>query len=243
MKKPLNILRWIFVIILFLSTLSFTIKKESQQSFQLDKIFFNNDSSGNQFLTNDIVFTYLRESDFIKQSNSINIPIHDLENKLRFHPSVESAEVFSDIKGRVCINLQQRIPILRIQKKSPEKSYYIDNSGKKMTLSPYYTAKVLVATGSIEIQDYPQIFKLAKFISKSDFWSAQILEIYVKKDKNILLTPRVGHHNIEIGKIDNLDKKFNKLFLFYKNGLSPVSWDEYSTINLKFKNQIVCTKK
>ena len=242
MKKLLNVSKWIFMIMLFFCTLSFSIKKEKQQSFQLDKIFLNN-SSDIQFLTNDIVVRYLRESNFINQSNLIRVPIYDLENKLRFHPSVENAEVSSDIKGRVEINLQQRIPIIRIQKKSSKESYYIDNSGKKMMLSPDYTAKVLVATGSIDIHDFPQIFQLAKFITESDFWSLQILEIYVKKDKNVLLTPRVGHHKIEIGKIDNLDKKFSKLFLFYKNGLSPVDWNKYSSINLKFKNQIVCTKK
>jgi cell division protein FtsQ len=42
---------------------------------------------------------------------------------------------------------------------------------------------------------------------------------------------------------DDIEIKFEKLMLFYKEGLSRVGWDKYSTINLKYKNQIVCTKK
>jgi cell division protein FtsQ len=32
------------------------------------------------------------------------------------------------------------------------------------------------------------------------------------------------------------------LMTFYKEGLNKVGWNAYLTINLKYKNQIVCTK-
>jgi cell division protein FtsQ len=39
-------------------------------------------------------------------------------------------------------------------------------------------------------------------------------------------------------------EKFEKLHTFYLQGLNTTgSWNKYSVINLKFKNQIVCTKK
>ena len=56
------------------------------------------------------------------------------------------------------------------------------------------------------------------------------------------LVPKVGNHKIVFGGIDNLESKFEKLMIFYKKGLSKTGWNEYSEINLKFKNQVVCTK-
>ena len=32
------------------------------------------------------------------------------------------------------------------------------------------------------------------------------------------------------------------VMIFYQNGLNKVGWNIYSTINLEYKNQVVCTK-
>ena len=37
--------------------------------------------------------------------------------------------------------------------------------------------------------------------------------------------------------------KFEKLKVFYRYGLGKVGWDRYSMINLKYHNQVVCTKR
>jgi cell division protein FtsQ len=67
-------------------------------------------------------------------------------------------------------------------------------------------------------------------------------QIYVGDDFEIELIPKVGNHKILIGNIENLDDKFSRLLLFYKQGLMRKGWENYSVINLKFKNQVVCTK-
>jgi len=84
---------------------------------------------------------------------------------------------------------------------------------------------------------------LAKFVDQSEFWKAQLVQIYVNEDNEIELIPRVGSHRILIGDVENLEEKFNKLMLFYEKGLSKTGWNEYSIINLKFKDQVVCTKR
>jgi cell division protein FtsQ len=69
------------------------------------------------------------------------------------------------------------------------------------------------------------------------------MQIYVDENGELLLIPRVGDQKIVFGKTDNIIKKFDKLSLFYRKGIVGNGWKKYSTINLKFKNQIVCTKK
>jgi cell division protein FtsQ len=56
------------------------------------------------------------------------------------------------------------------------------------------------------------------------------------------LTPTVGNHQIILGKIADYRENLNKLQLFYEKGLAEVGWNRYSVINLKYKNQVVCTK-
>ena len=56
------------------------------------------------------------------------------------------------------------------------------------------------------------------------------------------MVPRIGPHIIILGSIDNYEAKFEKLWLFYTEGLKNVGWNQYLKINLKYKDQIVCSK-
>ena len=53
----------------------------------------------------------------------------------------------------------------------------------------------------------------------------------------------VGDQKIIFGEIDDFDYKFAKLKAFY-TGIVPVyGWERYSAVNLKFSDQIVCTRR
>ncbi|MFW6222798.1 MAG: cell division protein FtsQ, partial [Bacteroidota bacterium] len=57
------------------------------------------------------------------------------------------------------------------------------------------------------------------------------------------IIPRVGAHFIHFGSIDQYEWKFKKLKYLYKKGFSKEGWNKYEQINLKYKNQIICTKR
>lgn len=92
------------------------------------------------------------------------------------------------------------------------------------------------------IDQYLDLYKMATFISNDEFWNAQVSQLYVNQENEFEVIPRVGNHEIIFGEADNIPFKFEKLMVFYKKALPKTGWNEYSTINLKFKNQIVCTK-
>jgi cell division protein FtsQ len=46
-----------------------------------------------------------------------------------------------------------------------------------------------------------------------------------------------------LGDAHDLDEKFRKLFAFYRYGLNKIGWNKYSIINIKFKNQVICSKQ
>ena len=56
------------------------------------------------------------------------------------------------------------------------------------------------------------------------------------------LIPLVGKQLIILGDANDIKEKFDNLQIFYKQGLSHEGWDKYDTINLKYRNQVVCTK-
>ena len=92
------------------------------------------------------------------------------------------------------------------------------------------------------LKQYIDLFKMANFISQDEFWNAQVSQLFVNDEKEFELIPRVGNHEIIFGEAEKIPFKFDKLMVFYKEALPKTGWNEYSTINLKFKNQIVCTK-
>ena len=56
------------------------------------------------------------------------------------------------------------------------------------------------------------------------------------------LTPRSGRFTILFGRLDDIGGKFDKLLRFYRSGLSSIGWDEYRTIDVRYRNQVVCKK-
>ena len=76
----------------------------------------------------------------------------------------------------------------------------------------------------------------------SRFLKAQIEQVYVDKTGEFELFPRVGNHIIVFGNAEDIDKKFERLLIFYRNGLSKTGWNKYNVINIKYENQVVCSK-
>lgn len=185
-----------------------------------------------------------------KKITELRLPA--LENKLEQNRHIKEAEVFTDMNGIIHINIHQREPILRIFSSAGE-SYYIDEKGSKMPVSTAFTARVPVATGNIfetyNILDSMQSFigrelwKIATYVDKDAFWKAQIEQIFVTAESELILIPKIGDHHILFGTTENMEDKFSRLLLFYREGLSKVGWEHYASIDVRFKNQIVCKKK
>ena len=55
--------------------------------------------------------------------------------------------------------------------------------------------------------------------------------------------PKIGDQVIILGDGENINKKFKKLEIFYKKAMPKEGWNSYKSINLKYKNQVVATKK
>lgn len=168
------------------------------------------------------------------------INLHKLEANVLSHPMVEDASVFLTIDGSLKTIIIQRTPIARVVSKTD--SYYIDKHAEKMPLSVNYSARVLLISGNITEDDHAQIHMLVSKILEDEFLKKQIIGARKVKNNEFVLNTRIGNQKIELGKIEDLDRKFKNLNSFFNKTMADETIKNYSVINLKYNNQVVCSK-
>ncbi len=264
MKKILIISIWVLLGIALVTGLVLTAV--FHQNRLCKSIEINIDYNGaDVFFTENEIKSYLisRYDSLIgKKISTINENL--LESLLKENPYVRNAEVYTNMDGSLHLNIIQRKPIVRIVN-TQNQHFYIDDKGVKMPVKNNCPVRVVIANGNITSVYTPftavneqqrddfealskdtvlnSIYKIAMYLNFNDFFNAQIEEIFVNEYDEIELFPKLGDQIIILGSVDNLEEKFSKLMILYKEGFNKMGWDKYSVINLKYKNQVVCTKK
>ena len=180
-----------------------------------------------------------------------NIDIERLERVLREDPFISNADAYVDAGSVINIRIAQREPVLRVIDNNGL-NYYLDKNGVQMPISEHFTARVLVATGSIppyvpnflerEKHLLKDVFKLAGRIMEDDFFAPLIEQLYVSNRGEMTLIPKVGDQKILLGRIFRVDEKLENLKIFYKQGVPYEGWRKYKTYNLKYKGQVVAER-
>lgn len=174
-----------------------------------------------------------------------------MEKTLEGNVWIKDAELFFDNNEMLQVKVREREPIARIFT-SAGKSYYIDNDMVRLPLSTKFSARVPVFTGcpldktkwnSADSILLTQIKALSAFITNDAFWMAQIEQVDYSAQKQFELFPKIGDHTIVLGDANELESKFRRLYIFYKEVLAKTGWDTYSTINIQYKGQVVATRK
>lgn len=264
-KKIITLVLWILGLSGLAVSLAFASRKE--KLVKIERLNVSVSGSGeNSFIDEEDVKEYLSEQkDSVINIEKEKLDVNKIEKTLNAHPAIESADISVDVNGEVNIEIMQRTPLLRVFCEDGE-SYYIDTQSKLMPLSDKYTARVLVATGYIyepyarryqlSVKDIAKseifsktsvlddLYALADYISKDSTLADLVQQINVTKEKEFELYPSIGDHKIVFGDATDIQEKFNNLKVFYTEGLNKTDgWNKYSVINIKYKNQVVCTKK
>lgn len=173
----------------------------------------------------------------------------EIETRIRQSPYVSDAQLYSDLKGNIMVNVSLRRPLARIvQSDGPDA--YIGDDGTIMPLSEKFFSRVVLVSGDFvsrflkldnitEIEEGKQLMVMLNTINADPFWAAQIAQIDLNKKGKAVLYPQVGDEKIEFGKPEALHTKFRKLKIFYKEVLPRVGWNRYDRINLEYEGQVV----
>lgn len=179
------------------------------------------------------------------------VNVSKLERELKKDPLLEDAEVFAEMDASLNVKIVQRRPIIRLIRYDGTQ-FYVDQYGVKMPLSDQYTPRLLLANGNIferfekgdSVYSFVgnQVFKIASYVDNHPFYKALIEQIFVRADNDIVLIPKIGSKYVIFGDAQNMDKKFRKLLVFYREGLNRIGWNKYNSIDVRFDGQVICKK-
>jgi len=230
-----------FLLVLFFAVLvGFSNHKNELRP--VDKVTVIFEDGENLFMNYDMVDKILKLNgkSLDKQAKSV-VDLQGLESDVLKHPMVESAMSYLTVDNEFVTKVMQRKPIARVL--SHKGSFYLDRLGQKMPLSSNYSARVLLVTGTIDTADFKDVYALVMAIKSDAFLKQQIVGVQKMKDKEYELQLRVGKQRVQFGEVSEIKEKISKLNVFFKKTLADHSIDKYSVINLKYNNQVVCTKR
>ena len=146
MKGMFNLIRFVIAISVLGFMIYFAGINNKENYCKLTDITIEMDE--NAFVTNDVINDYLLDNNLHPDSIKMNdVSFKNIESLLVNHPSIKSANVYSDMQGKVYISIVQRKPIVRVQ--NGKDGYYLDEDGLRMPLSNEYTARMLLVTGEV----------------------------------------------------------------------------------------------
>ena len=227
------------MVILVVFLFAFTSKRNDSRKIVKTDVQFVGDN--NLLVTTEIVNKLLIDNSAIgKTVDKDKLDLNTLEKTINKHDMIEKSEVFVSIDGVLKAVVTQRTPIARYM--GDESSFYIDSKGNKMPLSEIYAVRVPLVSGRLTSENQPEIAALLKIIYADDFLKKNITAMRIENDGDVILQSRNYDYDILFGKTINMEAKFNNYKAFYQKAVSDSSINYYKKINLKFTQQVVCTK-
>lgn len=165
-----------------------------------------------------------------------------LENYLCGFPQFEDVVCNFSTDGRLRVKVTPMVPEIRVFEDSA--SYYINKDGKRMTSKASFFVDVPVVSGRFNDKfQAKDVLPVTRFISSDPMLKQLIGMVRAEDDDNIILVPRIHGHVINFGDTNRLAEKRQALLAIYKKVLPYKGWEEYDTISVKFKGQVVATRR
>lgn len=226
-----------FALVIFL--FSFTSKRNEER--KLKKIIVEFVDENSPFITEEAVNKLLIENNSsVKNIQKDKVDLKELEQNLNNHNMIQKCEVFVTVDGVLKAVIKQKTPVARVFGSSS--SFYIDYEGHKMPLSDNFTARVPIVSGTINKKNSEDLTKVFRYIYEDDFLQKNIIGVEVLPDGSLKMMNRNFNYVIDFGKTINVDKKFKNYKAFFQKAVQDSLINNYKTVNLKFTQQVVCTK-
>lgn len=170
----------------------------------------------------------------------VALDLKSLEEVLTQNAMVEEAEVYVTIDGVLKAIVKQKTPIARYA--HLDETYYIDSQGGKMPLSEVYSARVPLVTGDEKMIFSAAVQDVLMLIHEDEFLRKDIIGVEVEANGNMKMESRGFQYEIDFGKPVRGNEKFRKYKAFLQKATKDSSIYNYKRLDLRFDNQVVCTK-
>ncbi|HKG68226.1 MAG TPA: hypothetical protein VKA92_05120 [Segetibacter sp.] len=213
------------------------------------EVAFKGDGN-NFFIEEKGVISLLKANGLVMEQPVETIDLKALEETLEKDKWIANAELFIDNKQVLQVIVEEKKPVARIFTRTGS-SFYIDSACRKLPLSEKLSARIpmftsfpsdMVKLSRPDSALLASVKELAMFIQADDFWKAQVAQIDITPD-GFEMIPTVGNHIVKLGKYGDWQRRFDRLFSFYKQVWTKVGFEKYQKLDVQFDGQVVATVK
>ncbi len=230
--------------------IAFTTGRNGGDGVVRDVQILIENSAGNHVLEEEDVFRLMQlDRENLMGASLKTMNIRQLELRIKGNRWVEDADVYSDLKGNLFVEVTLRRAIARFVQ--PDGSgAFIAADGTVMPVPQRYAVRSLLLTGPgilplMKMENLYQneygnkLMALLHTLYTDEFWQAQIAQLEILSSGKIYMQPQVGGQIIEFGKPEQIEERLNKLRIFFTRILPTRGWNRYHRVNVEFENQIV----
>lgn len=233
--KHLYILLSLVLIAFLLGFSSLRSKREPIRSIAISL----GDTARGHFVQKAEIIELLRRDGIDVQTPLRRVALEKIETRVKRSPYIADAQVSRSIDGKLEIAIRQKQALARLH--SPQGDCYLSEQGGKVPLCKGYAPAVILVRGAVEDRDLQDVKNLIRTLRQRPFLSKFIIGISLEQT-DYLLDTRAGTHRVLLGRAEHIGKKLDKLSAFYREVLSAAGWKGCRLINLKYSNQVICTK-
>lgn len=177
----------------------------------------------------------------------VGSPLHQVntsavERYLAGLNNFESVNCMVTSRGMLVVDVTPLVPVMRVF--FGDNSYYINKDGKYIESNAEFFSDVPVVSGRFTRKFRPKdVLPFVNFISKDNFMREITSMVVADGPYDLLVVPRIRGHVVNFGDTTRLDEKRRALALFYHEVMPYKGWEEYDTITVKYRGQIVATRR
>ena len=171
-----------------------------------------------------------------------SVNTYDVRQFLSRFSNFENVDCVITTDGKLKVSVIPMIPEIRVF--SPMGSYYINKDGKYIASNAEFYVDVPIVKG-VFTNKLPAMYVLpvTRFIESDPVLSELVAMIEMIDEDNIILIPKIQGHVINFGDTTRLQEKKRALMTMYNKIMPYKGWNEYDTISVRFRNQIVATRR
>lgn len=256
-KKILSIVVWVITGAALVAL--FVFARQGFIKTPLQGVVFDLERQGNKgFVEKDTAIANIEELCGIHEHASIgSVDLMKIQKLLNSNPWVESASAYIGLNDTLMVKAKEYCPIARVFNDNG-KSVYVTREGVILPSNKIYTPRLIIASGNYQFptgEDSAQLtdsayaesgisetLAITKAVLADDFLRGSVGQIYRNNKKQYEITVNSLPARVIVGDTTNIKQKMSRLRTLLEKHSGTEELTGYKTLDLRYKNQIVCTK-
>lgn len=170
------------------------------------------------------------------------VDTRDIEKYLESLSNFESVNCMLSSGGRLLVTIEPLVPVMRVF--YGDNSYYVNKDGKHIESKAEFFTHAPVVTGNFNSKFGPKdVLPLIRYIENDGLLKDLVSMIEAKDAHNLIIIPKMMGHVVNFGDTTRLEEKTKALTLFYRKVMPYKGWNEYDTVSVKFRGQVIATRR